>query len=176
MALLRNGRIQARLSLALAGGAVALPTVVQVVAKTDLGSREIVQVEFAGSGEKLLALAGASPERLELFRSLLGRRDDFYVAMYGAPLVLGADLLPGVARGTGMALTLGTVAADIVENHALERALRALLRNPGEPGLADRDASLARKAAAVKFALLVPAIGLSIGGALRCVNRRCTGE
>ena len=108
-----------------------------------------------------------SLERLQAYRSLLGLGDNVYVAVYSAPLLLGVDLLPGQARRLGVLLALGTAAADVVENVALEDALGVLLADPSQPELADPSARRARRAASVKFALLGPAIGMAIVGVAR---------
>lgn len=170
MSFFKRSQFQARLSLGLLGGAVAIPAVVRVVANTEMEFQEIVAVEFAGSGEQLLSMAGGSAERLELLRSLLGRRDNFYVVIYSVPIALGADLLPGVARPLGLALTAGTAAADMVENLALERSLQSLLDDPDNPERADSDALLASRAAGLKFALLVPALGMAVWGITRSLR------
>jgi hypothetical protein len=180
MPVLRSPRRQARAAVALAAGAVVLPGMVQAVSGTRVGAREIVAVEFAGSGERLMALAQGRRERLEVHRSLLGARDDGYVAIYSVPLLLGVDLLPAPARRVGLLLALGTAAADVVENHALEQSCKVLLADPAKPERADAAARLARRAATVKFALLVPAASMGLRGVARtwrtpvdCVGREC---
>lgn len=167
MPLLRNRKRQAHAAATLAAAAVMLPSVVQALSGSRVGAPEIVQVEFAGSGERLLALARGSREQLQAYRSLLGLGDNVYVAVYSAPLLLGVALLPGQARRVGVLLALGTAAADVVENVALEDALGVLLADPSQPELADPSAGRARRAASVKFALLGPAIGMAIVGVAR---------
>ncbi len=100
MPILRSSQRQARVAMALAAVAVTVPSLVQVRASTRVGAREIIAVEFAGSGERLVVLAQGRRERLEVFRSLLGVRDNIYVAVYSVPLLLGVDLLPGWVRRT----------------------------------------------------------------------------
>ena len=162
--MLRSRKRPAHVAVTLAVAAVTLPSAVQALSGSRVGSREIVQVEFAGSGERLLALAEGRQERLQAYRSLLGLRDNVYVAVYSAPLLLSVDLLPGKARRIGLLLALGTAAADVVENVALEDALGALLADPSQPALADLGARRARRCASVKFALLGPAIGMALWG------------
>ncbi len=167
MPVLPSRKRQAHVAVTLAVAAVTLPSAVQALSGSRVGSREIVQVEFAGSGERLMALAQSRRERLQTYRSLLGLRDNAYVAVYSAPLLLGVDLLPGKARHIGLLLALGTAAADVAENVALEDALGILLADPSQPALADLGARRARRAASVKFALLGPAIGMALWGVAR---------
>lgn len=174
MPMLGSRQRQARMALALTAVAVVVPSLVQVRASTRVGVREIIAVEFAGSGERLVVLAQGRRERLEVFRSLLGVRDNVYVAVYSVPLLLGVDLLPGVVRRAGLLLVLGTAAADVAENLALEKAFQVLLDDATRPGRADREAQRARQAAGVKFALLGPAVGMALGG-VACGWQRPTG-
>lgn len=167
MAILGNTRRQARVTVVLAAAAVAAPSLVQAVTRIRIGSQEILAVEFAGSGERLLDLAQGDQQRLEAYRSVLGVRDNAYVVAYTLPLLLGADLLPGSARLIAGAVVGGTAAADVVENLALESALEALQADPTRPEQADHAARRARRAAAVKFGLLGPAVGLALWGAVR---------
>lgn len=160
-------RRRALLALGWLVTAVAAPAVVRLVGRTDLEAREVLAVETAGRGQRLLDLAGSDPARLSVYRRVLGRGDHAYVAVYGTGVLLGVSLLDGGARGLGTAVSVGALAADVVENEALERALGTLLVEPGRPPLADGDAALARAAAAVKFGLLGPAVVMSVVGVVR---------
>lgn len=160
-------RRRALLALGWLVTAVAAPAAVRVVGRTDLGAREVLAVETAGRGQRLLDLAGSDRGRLSVYRRVLGRGDHAYVAGYGTGVLLGVSLLDGVARVLGTVVSVSALAADVVENEALERALGTLLVEPGRPQLADGDAALARTAAAAKFGLLVPAVAMSVAGVVR---------
>ncbi|MGB8020220.1 MAG: hypothetical protein WCF04_03230 [Candidatus Nanopelagicales bacterium] len=160
-------RSLAGVALAWDGAALAAPSVVGVLTGHRLGAREAVAVELAGSGARIVGLAGGDPGRLETYRRVLGRGDDAYVAFYGFGLLLGVLLLGGRARGAAVAAVLGAASADLIENRALERALRQPLDKPGDPAGADPDAARARRAAGIKFGLLVPAVAMSLAGAVR---------
>ena len=158
----RRGR--ALLALGWLVAAVAAPVAVRVVGRTDLGAREVLAVETAGRGQRLLDLAGSDPGRVAVYRRVLGRGDHVYVAFYGAGVLLGVSLLDGGMRMLGSLVAVGALAADVVENEALDRALGALLADPSRPHMSDADAARARTAAAVKFGLLTPAVALSLVG------------
>lgn len=156
-----------RLALAWNAVSLAAPAAVGTVTGNRLPVRKIVDVEFAGSGERLLALAEGQPEQLRRFRSVLGSNDNYYAAWYGIGLLLAHRTLPTCARGFGAAFTAGACAADVVENGGLEHALTHLLENPDDAPAADAAARRAMVAAAVKFTLLLPAVVLSVAGLLR---------
>jgi hypothetical protein len=160
-------RSRARLAVAWNAASLVLPSAVGALTNTRLSGREIIAVELAGSGQALLDLAEGQPESLERFRRVLGRNDNYYVAWYGTGLLLGVSLLPPRGACAGAALVAATLAADVVENQALEQALGTLLRQPHQPVLADAAAQRARRAAAVKFALLVNSAALGMAGVAR---------
>lgn len=162
---------QARWATGLAMAAWAAPAAVQRLTGTTVSAREILSVELAGSGERILEVAEGSPERLEVYRSLLGLRDNVYVVIYCVPLLVATDLLPVVARPVGATLVLATAVADLVENAMLERSLAGLATDPSIPGRIDEEARLARHAAWAKFAALVPSIGLATWGIQRSWRR-----
>lgn len=164
-------RSQARWATGLAMAASAAPAAVQWLTGTTMTSREILSVELAGSGERILEVAAGSPERLVVYRSLLGLRDNVYVVIYCVPLLVATDLLPVVARRTGTALVMATAVADLVENAMLERSLARLATDPSNPGRVDEEARLARHAAWAKFAALAPSIGLATWGIQRSWRR-----
>lgn len=149
------------------GAAAAAPGLARAVGQTDLGVSEMIAVETAGTGERQLALAGADADRLAQHQRVLGRRDHLYVAFYGTGLLAGVRLLDGTSRALAGCVVAGAVVADIVENEALEAAFRVLRAEPESPRRADRSAALARIAAVVKFALLVPSVGAALAGVAR---------
>jgi hypothetical protein len=151
--------------------AVAAPAAVQALTGARVSAREIVSVELAGSGERMLEVAEGSRERLEVYRSLLGLRDNVYVAVYCVPLLVATGLLPVAARRVGTTLVLATAAADVVENAMLERSLEGLMTDPSNPGRVDDAARRARHAAWAKFVALVPSIGFATWGVQRSWRR-----
>lgn len=155
------------LALAWLGAAAAAPRLVRVLGRTDLCVGEVLAVETAGTGERLLALAGEDMSRLAQYQRWLGRGDHGYVAFYASGLALGVLQLGGTARALAAGVVAGTVVADIIENEALEAALGALCDDPATPTRADAAAALARVSALVKFALLVPALGAALTGVAR---------
>ena len=164
-------RTQAQCATGLAMAAIAAPAAVQALTGTRVSAREILSVELAGSGERILEVAQGSPERLEVYRSLLGLRDNVYVCVYCVPLLVATDLLPVVARRVGTTLVLATAVADVVENAMLERSLATLATDTSNPGRVDDEARLARHAAWAKFAALAPSIGFATWGIHRSWRR-----
>lgn len=164
MVLLRNRRVQAGVGTGLLVTAGLAPTVLQRLNGNTLGLREIVGVECAGTGGRMVELTEGDLDRLEQYRLVLGVRDNFYVAGYITPIILGVDLLPDRLRKLGVCLATVTATADVIENLALEQALMLLIEDPERPQRADQAALRARNAAIIKFAALGPALGMAIWG------------
>jgi hypothetical protein len=160
-------RSRARLAVAWNAASLVLPSVLAALTNDRWSGREIIAVELAGSGQRLLDLAEGQPESLERFRRVLGLNDNYYVGWYGTGLLLGISLLPRRGALAGAALVAAALAADVVENQAIEEAVGKLLRQPQQPDLADAAAQRARLAAAAKFALLVPSAALVMVGVAR---------
>ncbi|MDP9220083.1 MAG: hypothetical protein M3P23_06045 [Actinomycetota bacterium] len=148
---------------------------------------DIVQVELAGSpnalqhrvvGDRTDADAVANIQRY--LDSLPYDRYLFipaYVVGLGLVLWVGKAVLPRRwLRGLSHLLVYGTVLAgllDLLEDHGLGVALGQLIEHPqGTTGVSAAWLSVARVAAAVKFALLVPAVIVGVGAALDGLVRR----
>lgn len=177
-------RVLAGIALAWDVAALAAPSVVGVLTGHRIGAREAVAVEMAGTGARVVELAGGDARRLEAYRRVLGRGDDAYVAFFSLGLMLGVLLLDGRARGAGVAAVCGAASADLVENRALDRALLHLIdaadqrsgadpvgadlagADPvgADPAAVDPDLVRARRAARIKFGLLMPAAAMSLAG------------
>jgi hypothetical protein len=157
---------------ALAGGVVVVcaPGVLARLAGPGIRPDQVVRVELAGSGTALLHVASADRQALATHR-LLTELDNAYIAVYTTALLLGIGLLPPPWRAIGLGLTALTAGSDLIENAALVKALRMLETYPTHPQAADPSARLARTAALVKFAALVPAGGLALWGATTPMQR-----
>jgi hypothetical protein len=148
---------------------------------------DIVQVELAGSpnalqqrvvGDRTDADAVANIQRY--LDSLPYDRYLFipaYVVGLGLVLWVGTAVLPGRwLRGLSHLLVYGTVLAgllDLLEDHGLGVALGQLIEHPqGTTGVSAAWLSVARVAAAVKFALLAPAVVVGVASALAGLVRR----
>lgn len=134
------------------------------VAGALVGSRTVMAVEFAGTGQRLLDTAAGDPAKLQRFRRLLGRNDSAFTAFYVAGLLLAQRDLAPLPRAAAGSLTLVAGAGDVVENEGLQRALTSLLCDPGDPSAADSAAAMAARAARLKFAALVPAVAAALLG------------
>lgn len=154
-----------RAKVALTGGVlvVCAPILTARLSETRVTSAQVVRGELAGSGSALLQVTGGDPLVLATHRRL-AVLDNVYVVAYTVPLLLGASLLSPPWRALGLSLTGVGVVADLTENAALVRALGVLASNQTEPQAADRPARRARRAALVKFAALIPAVGLAVAG------------
>ena len=133
------------------------------VTETRVTPAEVVRGELAGSGYALLQVTGGDRLVLATHRRL-AVLDNAHVVASTVPLLMGVSLLSPPCRALGLGLTGLAAVADLTENAALVRALGVLASNQTEPQAADRPARRARRAALVKFAALIPAVGLAVAG------------